>query len=249
VRVLTILQDTLSRIKLSSNPRMEAELCLIRLCDETLDGSTDGLAARISRLEALMAAGVTVAPAAAQTAPTPAVSAPAPAPQDAGSPEDEVPPPFDYEPPPEADSWQPPLPTEPTPAPQPTPQQQSALQQADAALWEDISAQMKPELSPPASVYISNPRFVRGVIEGNQLVLYVNDVASRKVLSTAQVIQTAGNLASERLGRPITARVAIDRARLSGKTAAPKAAPTTPEENFNELLNKFQQLDGFADIK
>jgi acetamidase/formamidase len=108
---------------------------------------------------------------------------------------------------------------------------------------------MKPDLTPPASVYITNPRFVRGVIEGNQLVLYVNDVASRKVLSTTQVIQTAGNLASERLGRPITARVAIDRARLSGKTAAPKAEPTTPEENFNELLNKFQQLDGFADIK
>jgi DNA polymerase-3 subunit gamma/tau len=253
VRVLTILQDTLSRIKLSSNPRMEAELCLIRLCDETLDGSTDGLAARISRLEALIAAGVPVAPATAQTAPTPAASAPTPATPngDAGSPEDEVPPPFDYEPPPEADSWQPPMPAEPTPAPapQPTPQQQSALQQADAALWEDISTQMKPKLTPPASVYITNPRFVRGVIEGNQLVLYVNDVASRKVLSTTQVIQTAGNLASERLGRPITARVAIDRARLSGKTAAPKAEPTTPEENFNELLNKFQQLDGFADIK
>jgi DNA polymerase-3 subunit gamma/tau len=246
VRVLTILQDTLSRIKLSSNPRMEAELCLIRLCDETLDGSTDGLAARISRLEALMAAGVPVAPATAQTAPTPA------APNvDAGSPEDEVPPPFDYEPPPEADSWQPPIPAAPTsaPAPQPTPQQQSALQQADAALWEDISSQMKSELPPPASVYIASPRRVRGVVEGNQLVLYVNDVAGRKVLSNITVIQMAGNLASERLGRPITVRVAIDRDRVSGKTAAPKADPSTPEKNFNELLNQFQQLDGFADIK
>jgi DNA polymerase-3 subunit gamma/tau len=239
---LTILQDTLSRIKLSSNPRMEAELCLIRLCDETLDGSTDGLAARISRLEALMAAGVPVAPAASQPAPQTDATP--------GSWDDDAPPPYDMEPPPESGEWQPPAP-EGSPAhatsqqATPTPAQQKALQQADDALWADLSASMKPELTPPAKVYIDNPRFVKGIVEGNQLVLYVNSASSHKVLSNNQVIQLASNLATERLGRPITARVQINPGKLNGTADT----GNTPEDNFNSLLNQFQQLDGFADIK
>ena len=246
VRILTILQDTLSRLKLSADPRMEAELCLIRLCDETLDGSTDGLAARIARLETLISSGVPAAPAKPET--------PAKPQEDVPPWEDEVPLPSDDEAPPEGD-WQPPLPQPPSeesPPKRPTPQSAPAPQAAapaDGSLWPELAAAMKSQLSAPASVYITNPRFVKGMMEGKQLVLYVNDVSSKKVLNTTQVLQLAAKLAGERLGFPVTAKVAIDKAKVTGSAAPARPAAPSPEDNFNDLLESFQQLDGFATIK
>jgi DNA polymerase-3 subunit gamma/tau len=256
VRVLTILQDTLARIKLSASPRMEAELCLIRLCDESLDGSTDGLAARISRLEEVIASGSLPAPA-VPSAPPAAQTAPQAEPT--GWADEEPPPPYDLEPPPETEGgWQPPMPdaapAPPPPAkdpapPSPPPAPPVPPQAGSDALWKDISTAVKPQLNPPASVYIANPKFVKGILEGNQLVLYVNDGASRKVLNTNPVLQAVTQLASQRLGTTITARVAIDKAKVSGASTPPPKREHTPEENFNDLLNHIQQLDGFADIK
>lgn len=245
VRVLTILQDTQSRLKLSANPRMEAELCLVRLCDETLDGSTDGLAARIARLEAILSSG----------------ALPAPEKQAAGNEgtppwEDEVPPPpGDFDVPPEPDEW----PMEPQSSQaKPTPPVQKAAPKPQAepdpvppapeGLWKELAAAMKPQLSAPASVYITNPRFVKGIVEGKQLVLYVNDVSSQKVLNIPQVLQLAAKLAGQRLGIQLTARVVIDKGKITGATASQVSKPT-PEENFHDLLENMQQIDGFATIK
>ena len=49
VWVLTTLQGVLADLPRSSNRRTDAELCLIRLCDESLDDSPLGLAARLDR--------------------------------------------------------------------------------------------------------------------------------------------------------------------------------------------------------
>ncbi len=239
VRVLTILQDTQSRLKLSANPRMEAELCLIRLCDETLDGSTDGLAARISRLESLISSGGAASPRQAEAAR-----------EDAPPWESEVPPPpGDCDVPPEesdrqAPEPQVPSPPEKAPAAQPVP----APRAADLP-WPELAAAMKPQLTPPASVYITNPRFVKGVVEGNELVLYVNDVSSRKVLNTPQVLQIAAKLAGQQLGVQLSAKVAIDKAKVTGSAPPSRSPNPSPEENFNDLMERFQQMDGFATIK
>ncbi len=50
-RMLGWLQTTLSGLGRSADRRVDAELCLIRLCDETLDDSSAGLAARVAKLE------------------------------------------------------------------------------------------------------------------------------------------------------------------------------------------------------
>ncbi len=90
VQMLNLLQKTGADLARSANRRTDVELCLITLCDPTLDGSVSGLTARIARLEQ---SGV-AAPAAAQPAlpvsepapeparpaPTPAPAQPAPAP-------------------------------------------------------------------------------------------------------------------------------------------------------------------------
>ena len=57
LQMLELLQRTASDLGRSSNRRTDAELCLIRMCDESLDASFAGLSARVSRLEERLAAG------------------------------------------------------------------------------------------------------------------------------------------------------------------------------------------------
>ena len=57
LHILTVLQDAQARLKTSADRRTEAELCLIRLCDQRLDGSVLSLSQRLSRLEAALASG------------------------------------------------------------------------------------------------------------------------------------------------------------------------------------------------
>ena len=51
IHMATRLQDTLAALPLSANRRTDAELCLLRLCDESLCGDLTALAARVARLE------------------------------------------------------------------------------------------------------------------------------------------------------------------------------------------------------
>ncbi|MCD7822026.1 MAG: DNA polymerase III subunit gamma/tau [Clostridiales bacterium] len=57
LHMLTLLQDTQAKLKTSANRRTDAELCIIQLCDRTLDGSVLSLSERLSRLEAAWANG------------------------------------------------------------------------------------------------------------------------------------------------------------------------------------------------
>ena len=56
-QILSQLQATSADLSRSGNRRTDAELCLIRLCDETLDPSPTGLNARLTRLEEQLAGG------------------------------------------------------------------------------------------------------------------------------------------------------------------------------------------------
>lgn len=87
-QILTQLQATLADLARSGNRRTDAELCLIRLCDTTLDSSAAGLAARLTRLEAMLAGGMPQVPAQEAQVPRPS----APLPKDAPPWEEEHPP-------------------------------------------------------------------------------------------------------------------------------------------------------------
>ena len=92
------LQSVCSALADSLQPRTDAELCLLRLCDESLSGDLTALCQRMDRLEEQLAAGVPVQPAAPRAAapePRPA-RAPRPAPTEAPPPppvKEEAPPP------------------------------------------------------------------------------------------------------------------------------------------------------------
>ncbi len=82
LRMTELLQQTASGFRASANRRIDVELCLIRLCDDSLRADPQSLAARLSRLEAQAAGFVSPAPV-KQQAPAPAPSAPQPRAQSA----------------------------------------------------------------------------------------------------------------------------------------------------------------------
>lgn len=98
VQMLTALQDTGAELNRSANRRTDVELCLVTLCDPTLDRSAAGLNARLCRLEQ---AGVAVQAAAPSQDPAPQRSeirtepqeqpAPAPEPETKKTPEAKAP--------------------------------------------------------------------------------------------------------------------------------------------------------------
>ena len=69
VYCLTVLQDTLSRMNKTSQPRTELEMALIRMGSPEMDRSTEAIEARLDRLEKALASGAALkAPKAAKAA-------------------------------------------------------------------------------------------------------------------------------------------------------------------------------------
>ena len=125
------LQTALAALPLSSNRRTDAELCLLRLCDEGLCGDVTALAARLSRLEE---GGAALGRAAAG----PPVQRPAPARAPAVQAPSAAPP---VQPQRQPSQTQDPPPWE-SPAPIPPPEQ-------DPPPWADPAPIPPPEQDPP----------------------------------------------------------------------------------------------------
>ena len=117
IQVLGLLQDTSADLSRSANRRTSAELCLIRLCDETLDGSLAGLNARLARVEALVGGGIPTACA----LPEQPVRGPAPAGRPSAPPPEQDRPPWEEERPPLPEEPGEPVIPVPEPAPDPAP--------------------------------------------------------------------------------------------------------------------------------
>ena len=58
IAICTTLQRAAADMNVSVNRRTDAELCLLKLCDETLSGDLSAINARLARLEQQMATGV-----------------------------------------------------------------------------------------------------------------------------------------------------------------------------------------------
>lgn len=69
LRMTSLLQDACAGFQRSANRRIDAELCLMRLCEPSLDLDAEAMNARLSRLEQALAEGV-------RPAKTPAAAAP-----------------------------------------------------------------------------------------------------------------------------------------------------------------------------
>ena len=199
VRMMNLIQQTMAGFTRSASRRMDAELCILNLCQPELHLDAEALNARLTRLEEQLRSGQFVA---AQ-------------PQKKSVPEDlddERPPmPGDEDAPPPGDDDAPSMPD--APAPQPP-----AAAQAPAAFWADLLGQVRKELRPPASGFFGqNPASpMKGALRGSTLELRCAVPFVAQTIDRPDILEVVSRKASALLGRPITA-VVVD---LSAKPGA-----------------------------
>jgi len=189
VRMMDLLQQTAAGFTRSASRRLDAELCLMNLCEPGLQMDAQALNARISKLEEQLRTGNFVAP--AQQA----------APQKPEQEDDAPPPPGDEEAPPDPD--------------QPIPQPKAAAAEPDSTpigFWADLCEQMRPELPRPMAgfFYAAERSPVKGRVRGDRVGLICADTFVAKQIDTPQVREVAQRKASAILGRPVQV-VIVDR--------------------------------------
>jgi len=180
IRMTTVLQETTAGFSKSANRRVDAELCLLRLCDPALDLDAAGINARLSRVEDRLAIGMFVQ-----------AAVPAPKPED------------DDRPPLPGDEDVPPLPEEPVAPPVPS------EPQAPPAFWTDFLAKLHMQLPSRLKGYFSAEGPVKPALEQDLLTLVADSAFVKKMVDVPQVTEAATQAASAVLGRPIRVRITL----------------------------------------
>ena len=229
------LQRTCASLPDSFHPRTEAELCLLRLCDETLSGDLCALARRIEQLEQQLKNGV---PAAAAPQAQPRRSErPAPVAQPAYEE-----PPLPEEPPmpdepygrervfdiPEEVPVRPAVPQRSAPAPAPAAPAAPAPQAAsgDADLWARLLDQYKGRLQMNHRVFLN---MASGVLEGDCLAVYCKDDFVKTSLNNSTVLAVLQEVTASAVGHSIRVDLRVGSAPKAAavpkRAAAPAPAP------------------------
>ena len=222
IQLCTLLQEAAAQLQFSVNRRTDAELCILKLCDETLSGDLAALNARIARLEEQIAAGVQFAarnaasaPAAAQ-APAKAASkqeAPKAAPKTAeeAPPWDEPPLPDDYDAPPPYGE-----PVE--RAEKSVPAEKSAPQQAEPAAplsegsaadddtFYQLMESYKNRLTPDKRAFIGT---AEGEVKDGLLTVYCTTEVQKAMLDQQVVIDVLSDVTSRAVGQEIRVRFLV----------------------------------------
>ena len=258
-QILSQLQAVSADLSRSGNRRTDAELCLIRLCDETLDLSPAGLNARPTRLEERLAGGtVPVQP--TQGVPVQQTAAPAvPQPEQEALARSEDRPPWEEE--------RPPLPEEPgervnpaaevepagpavqlrqsAPArPGPAQEAPAARQTAPAGdFWPELAASLKGRIPMGEYTFLANPAMVQGRAEGNMLTLYAESDFTRSMINKPGILSVVAQAASARLGGQMRVTVTVGQAPPAASAPAAPAADPPAHDKLDDLLAFGQQFD------
>jgi len=180
VRMMGLIQKTLGGFSRSASRRMDAELCIVNLCQPELSVDGEALNARLTRLEDKMRSGQFVM----QSAPK------------AAEPIDEwdelPPPPDDGDAPPDLQQM-PELPQTDTPV----------------GFWADLVAQVRKELKPPVSgFFVSTPNApVQGSLQGNRLLLICANSFAMEIINKPETLALVGQKASAILEKPVSVAV------------------------------------------
>ena len=181
VRMMERIQQTMAAFTRSSSRRMDAELCLVELCQPELNTDVSALNARLTRLEEQWKTGAVAAP---QKVAKPAVPV-----------EDEElpPPPDDDDAPPEAED---------SPAPKPQ-------NDAPAGFWLDLCGGVRKELKPPVTGFFAGtPNApVQGVLTGGKLELQCTNAFTAQMLDKPEILEVVSRKAAVMLNRQIQAVV------------------------------------------
>ncbi len=224
------LQQCCAALPDSIRPRTDAELCLLKLCDETLSGDLTALAERVAALEE---SGVSAAPAAAKQA----VVRPAP-------PVEHPPIETRYEAPPPPEEYGErvfDIPDEAPPAPPPRPKQAPPVQGAadtppaavaaggDTAVWDRLIEHYKGRLSVKDRVFLN---MATGVLEGDCLTVLCQNDFVKTSLDHPAVLSVLREVTAGELGQPVRVRLEVGSVPKSGAkpAAAGKQSASAPQE-------------------
>ena len=234
------LQRTCAALSGSIHPRTEAELCLLKLCDETLSGDLTALAQRIAQLEQQMKKGIPAVSAAAAPAPRPA---PRPVREEVR---------YDEPPLPE----EPPMPEEPfgrervfdvpdepaakvpprreAPRSESTPNRTAAPAAATPAaaggnsgIWMQLLDQYKGRLPVNHRVFLN---MASSVLEGDCLSVYCNNDFAKSSLDNTTVLTVLREVTSAAVGQSVRVELKVGAApKAASAPARPAAAAPRPE--------------------
>jgi len=250
IHISSLLQQTTAALPLSANRRTDAELCLLRLCDDSLCGDLTALVSRIARLEEGY-----VSPTRAAAKPVPAPAAPAPA----GAPAAEEKPTQKAakaapipEPIPLLDDVpceEPPLPDSPDdhcapfddpsmtvladPISQP-PCEAPAAQSGDSGIWDTLINNYKSRLPAMYRAFLDS---AGGKLEGDLLQVVCANEFTKTQLHNVKVQSVLQEVTSEALGRPIAVSFTVG--------ALPSAAESTGGDKMDDLISLGRQFDNF----
>ena len=225
------LQSACAAISDSFHPRTEAELCIMKLCDEGLSGDLAALTARMDRLEQQLRDGITAAP----TKPA-RRAAPAPV-------QRETPPPTPIDEPPLPE--EPPLPDEPNgrervfdipdelpeqsarpvrrpAAARPAPQQSASAVSGDTGVWAALLDQYKGRLPVQHRVFLN---MAQGSLRGDCLTVYCKNEFVRDSLNHNTVLAVLREVTSAAQGTPIRVELAVGDVAAKSAAGARRAAP------------------------
>ena len=237
MQMLSLLQRTAGELNQSPNRRTDAELCLVRLCDVTLDDSIAGLTARLTRLEQMVGSGVPVS--ASPVTPSKPVAAPPAA--------DDLPP------------WEeerPLLPPEPEEkpvshaAPVPVKREEPAAHSApactqDAGFWPEFAAGLRGSVPPSAHPYLINADLVCGTWKDGVLTLWVKDEFTKAMLNRPAITEGIAKAASARFGQ--SARTVFAIGRPPEEQVRPEVSrPELGEDALDELLDFGSKFDNIV---
>ena len=244
IAICTTLQRAAADMNVSVNRRTDAELCLLKLCDETLSGDLSAINARLARLEQQMATGVRYA--AAEGAAQAEKPAPARAAAKPTAVEDEAPPPwedsapapadesFDDAPPPYGEPAEPERPQSAMTAPAPQaaePKAEASAPTGDSDIWLALMESYKNRLTPDKRAFVgqADGRLANGV-----LTVYCPTAVTKAMLDTEAVAAVLREVTGQSVGQAIAVRFVVGEPEDGKK-----------RDKFQDLLRMGSKFDNF----
>ena len=184
LRMMNRIQETMQGFTRSASRRVDAELCILELCQPELSTDIGSINARVTRIEEQLRTGAFVAAAPQKTVKKDV-------PEDIYD-EDELPPlPGDEDAPPVQED-EPPV-----------------VNEAPMGFWQDLVAAARKELKPPAmGFFASGPNApIQGVLRGEKLELRCGNGFIAQTIGKPDVLEIVSRKASSMLGRPIGVEV------------------------------------------
>ena len=180
-RMMGLIQRTVAGFGRSASRRMDAELCIVNLCQPELDTDTDALIARLTRVEEQLKAGVV------SVAPQQVVKQPV-------WQEETVEAPF-------VDQIE-----EPTELEIPISQVES---EAPVGFWSDVASAVRNEMKTPAGGFFTTSAEapVKGILQGDRLMLVCANAFTKDIVNKPDILELVSRKASAKLGRPVRATV------------------------------------------